>query len=116
MTIPSILIPVPFFCATFANEKQNLWPGQFVKVNLILVNEPNAIAVPSGAIQTSQTGQFVYVVKSDNTVEMRDVTVKRTVNGECVVDGLQAGETVVTDGQLRLVPGTKVQIKEQDKK
>jgi multidrug efflux system membrane fusion protein len=102
--------------ATFANEKQNLWPGQFVKVNLTLTNEPNAIVIPSQAVQNSQSGQFVYVVKSDNTVEMTGVTVNRIVEGASVVKGLQPGQTVVTDGQLRLVPGAKVQIKNQNNK
>jgi membrane fusion protein, multidrug efflux system len=100
--------------ATFANEKKSFWPGQYVKLSAILTNEPNAIVIPSAAVQTSQTGQFVYVVKSDDTVEMRNVTVRNTVNNDSVVDGLNAGETVVTDGQLRLVPGAKVQIKNQN--
>ena len=100
-----------FLRATFANEKQNLWPGQFVKLKAVLTNEPNAIVIPSVAVQTSQTGQFVYVVKSDNTVEMKTVTVRRIIDTNSVVDGLNAGETVVTDGQLRLVPGTKILIK-----
>jgi membrane fusion protein, multidrug efflux system len=102
--------------ATFANEKQNLWPGQFVKVNLILTNEPNTVAIPSQAVQDSQTGQFVYVVKPDNTVEMTSVTVNRIVEGLSVVEGLQPGQVVVIDGQLRLVPGAKVQIKNQNNK
>jgi len=105
-----------FMRATFANEKQNLWPGQFVKLNAVLTNEPNAIVVPSMAVQTSQTGQFVYIVKSDNSVEMRDITIRRIVNSNSVVDGLNAGETVVTDGQLRLVPGAQVQIKNSNGK
>jgi multidrug efflux system membrane fusion protein len=102
--------------ATFANEKQNLWPGQFVKLKAILTNEPNAIVIPSAAVQTSQTGQFVYTVNSDNSVEMKNITVRRIVNSDSVVDGLNAGEIVVTDGQLRLVPGAKVQIKSQNEK
>ena len=97
--------------ATFANEEQSLWPGQFVEVSLILTNEPNALAVPSRAVQTGQSGQFVYVVNSDQTVEARPVTVKRTINNQTVLEGVKAGEVVVTDGQLRLAPGAKVQIK-----
>ena len=97
--------------ATFANETRSLWPGQFVNVNLVLTNEPNAIIVPSAAVQTSQTGQFVYVLKPDQTVELRPVTVKRTINNHTVLEGVKPGETVVTDGQLRLAPGVKVQIK-----
>jgi membrane fusion protein, multidrug efflux system len=103
-----------FMRATFANEKKNLWPGQYVKLSAILTNDPNAIVVPSAAVQTSQTGQYVYIVKSDNTVEMRNITVIRTVNNDSVVDGVSAGEIVVTDGQLRLVPGAKVQIRNQN--
>jgi membrane fusion protein, multidrug efflux system len=97
--------------ATFTNEDKSLWPGQFVQVSLVLTNEPNAIIVPSQAIQTGQSGQFIYVVKSDQTVEARPVTTRRIINSETVVDGLKVDETVVTDGQLRLVPGAKVQIK-----
>jgi multidrug efflux system membrane fusion protein len=97
--------------ATFANEKQNLWPGQFVKLKAILTNESNAIVIPSVAVQTSQTGQFVYTVNSDNSVEMKIVTVRRIIDTNSIVDGLNAGEIVVTDGQLRLVPGAKVLIK-----
>ena len=85
-----------------------------LNLSAILTNEPNAIVIPSAAVQTSQTGQFVYVVKSDNTVEMRNITARHNVNSDSVVDGLNAGETVVTDGQLRLVPGAKVQIKNQN--
>jgi multidrug efflux system membrane fusion protein len=74
--------------------------------------EPNAIVVPSQAIQTGQEGQYVFVVKQDLTVESRSVVAGRTVNGETVVQkGLKADEKVVTDGQLRLYPGAKVEIK-----
>ena len=100
--------------ATFANEKKSLWPGQYVKLSAILTTDPNAIVIPSAAVQTSQAGQYVYVVKPDNTVEMRNITVKHIINNDSAVDGLNAGETVVTDGQLRLVPGAKVQIKNQN--
>ncbi len=97
----------------FQNEKRLLWPGQFVTVALNLVQEPNVIVVPSSAVQNGQQGQYVYVVKADNTVEVRTVTVQRTANNSSVVEGVEPGETVVTDGQLRLVPGAKVQIKEE---
>ncbi|MGA2172106.1 MAG: efflux RND transporter periplasmic adaptor subunit [Sedimentisphaerales bacterium] len=97
--------------ATFDNEDMRLWPGQFVDVKLILTQEPNAIVIPSQAIQTSQKGDFVFVVKSDQTVEQRPVTIERRINNEAVVKGLEAGEIVVTDGQLNLVPGTKTQAK-----
>ena len=94
---------------TFANENGSLWPGEFVDVALTLATQPNAIVVPSQAIQNSQQGQYVFVVKEDLTVEARPVTVSRTLEQQTVVEkGVQAGERVVTDGQLRLAPGTKV--------
>ncbi len=99
----------------FANRERKLWPGQFVNVVLTLTEEPNVIVVPSQAIQTGQEGQYVFVVKPDLTVESRQVVVGRTVNGETVVQkGLQADERVVTDGQLRLYPGAKVEVKTPD--
>ena len=98
--------------ATFANDDAKLWPGQFVQVTLTLSEIIGAVVVPSQAIQTGQNGQFVFVVKRDQTVEMRGVTPGDTLQGESVVNsGLFVGETVVTDGQLRLVPGTKVAVK-----
>jgi len=98
--------------ATFPNEDNTLWPGQFVQVVLTLSDLTNAIVAPSQAVQTGQNGQFVYVVKPDQTAEERPVTTGITYQGETVVQsGLKAGETVVTDGQLRLEPGTKVNIK-----
>jgi multidrug efflux system membrane fusion protein len=104
--------------ATFPNEDNTLWPGQFVQVTLTLSELTNVVVVPSQAVQTGQNNQFVYVVKPDPTnrtsqiVENRPVTVGITYQNETVVEkGLQAGETVVTDGQLRLEPGTKVNIK-----
>jgi len=99
----------------FANHQKKLWPGQFVNVVLILTTEPNVIVVPSQAIQTGQESQYVFVVKQDLTVESRPVVAGRTVNGETVVQkGLRADEKVVTDGQLRLYPGAKVEIKNSD--
>ena len=98
--------------ATFQNEQKKLWPGQFVNVALTLTTQPNAILVPTSAIQTGQSGQFVFVVKKDNTVESRSIAAGRAVDDETVIDkGVSPGETVVTDGQLRLVPGAKVEIK-----
>ena len=102
--------------ATFANQDQRLWPGQYVGVVLTIAREPNSIVVPSQAVQTGQSGQFIYVVKADQTVEARPVTVKRSTDIESVVEGVQAGEVVVTDGQLKLVPGSRVQAKETPKK
>jgi multidrug efflux system membrane fusion protein len=98
--------------ATFPNRSHALWPGQFVEVLLTLTTERDRTVVPAPAVQTGQQGQFVYVVKDDMTVEMRPVTVARTVDNRAVIEkGVQPGETVVTDGQLRLVPGARVEIK-----
>ncbi|MDZ8225920.1 efflux RND transporter periplasmic adaptor subunit [Nostoc sp. ChiVER01] len=97
---------------TFANTEERLFPGQFVNVVLKLSEEPNAITVPSQAIQSGQKGQFVYVVKPDKTAEMRPITVGDTVGNETVIkQGLKPGEQVVTDGQFNLVPGATVQVK-----
>jgi len=102
---------------TFENREKRLWPGQFVNVTLTLTAQPNAILVPSQAVQTGQEGLYVFVVKPDLTVESRPVVVGRSLDGLTVVtQGLQPGETVVTDGQIRLVPGAKVEIKNQSGK
>jgi len=99
---------------TYANTEGRLWPGQFVNVVLKLTSRPNAIVVPSQAVQTGQSGPYVFVIKPDLTAESRPVTAGSTVGGETVIEkGLQPGETVVTDGQLRLAPGTKVEVKRQ---
>ncbi len=96
----------------FANPEKKLWPGQFVNVVLTLTIQPDALVVPSPAVQTGQVGTYVFVINSDQTVESRQVVVGRSLDGETVIDkGLQAGERVVTDGQLRLVPGARVEIK-----
>jgi multidrug efflux system membrane fusion protein len=98
--------------ATFANTAERLWPGQFVTVKLVLYVQPDAVVVPSQAVQSGQQGQFVYVVKADGKVESRIVTVDRILGDESIVSkGVQAGEQVVTDGQLRLFPDAKVTIK-----
>lgn len=98
--------------ATFSNADHALWPGQFVDVVLTLSVQPNAVVAPSRAMQTGQQGAYVFVVKSDLTVESRPVVVQRTVEQESVIEkGLAPGERVVTDGQLRLVPGAKVEIR-----
>jgi multidrug efflux system membrane fusion protein len=99
--------------ATFANEEKRLWPGQFVNVTLTLTTEPNAIVIPAQAVQSGQQGtQYVFVVKQDSTVDNRRVTVERTQGSETVIaKGLTAGEQVVTDGQPRLTPGTKVEVR-----
>lgn len=98
--------------ATFSNERRKLWPGQFVTVVMRLTSEANAVVTPAPAIGVGQNGQFVYVVGSDNAAQLRPVTTGRTVGNETIVtSGLRPGETVVVDGQLRLSPGAKVEIK-----
>jgi multidrug efflux system membrane fusion protein len=96
--------------ATFANEKRVLWPGQFVNVALTLDSRRSAVVVPSEAVQVAQKGQFIYVVKADQTVEPRVVTIGQAMGRKVIVEsGIAAGETVVTDGQLRLFPGAHIQ-------
>jgi membrane fusion protein, multidrug efflux system len=95
--------------ATFPNRNREVWPGQFVQVAMQLSMQPHAVVVPSIAVQTSQQGQYVYVVKGDRTVELRRVSIDRQQGGETVIaDGLKGGEEVVTEGQLRLAPGARV--------
>jgi multidrug efflux system membrane fusion protein len=99
--------------AIFPNLDDALWPGQFVDVVLRLATEPSAVVVPLPAVLRGQQGAYVFVVKTDSTVELRPVEVSRNVGQEAVVaKGLSAGERVVTDGQLRLGPGARVEIKE----
>jgi multidrug efflux system membrane fusion protein len=98
--------------ATFANEDERLWPGEFVDLTVILGEELDRVVCPAAAVQTGQQGQYVFVVASDRTVELRPVRVSRIDEQEAVIDeGLAAGETVVTDGQLRLVPGAAIEVK-----
>src|SRR4029079_7062275 len=95
--------------ATFDNTDRRLWPGQFARVTLRLATLPHALVVPSQAVQTGQDGQYVFVVKQDSTVEQRTITPGQRVADDIVVQkGLEAGETVVTEGQLRLEPGSRV--------
>ena len=98
--------------STFANTSGRLSPGQFVNLVVRLTQEPNAIVVPTTAVQTGQKGQFVYVLNSaDKTVDMRPVVVGNAVGNETVIaQGLKEGEQVVTDGQFNLRPKAKVQI------
>lgn len=94
---------------TFANSERRLWPGQFVNVVLTLSSHPNAIVAPSQAVQTGQAGRYVFVVKPDLTVDSRPVVVGETYEGVTVIEkGLQAGDRVVTDGQMMLYPGAKI--------
>lgn len=95
--------------ATFANADHHLWPGQFSNVVLNLGVQQNVLVVPSQAVQSGQQGDYVFVVMPNKTVDVRQVKVGQTVNNKTeIVQGLKAGETVVTDGQVRLVPGAKV--------
>ena len=94
---------------TFSNDAHALWPGLFVDVNLQLSVDPQAIVVPTAAVQTGQSGTFVYVVNNDRTVDMRPVAIARAEGTESVVtSGLKNGEVVVTDGQLQLTPGARI--------
>ena len=98
--------------ATFENSRAVLWPGLYVNTLMTLAQQSNAKVVPAQAITAGQQGSFVYVVQADGTVAPRPVVSSRSVEGQAVIDkGLEPGETVVTDGQVRLVPGSKVLIK-----
>lgn len=98
--------------AVFPNADKALWPGRFVNVTTQVGFDLGATVVPTPAVQTSQNGSVIYVVKADQTVELRSVKIVRN-NGDLtlIADGVKPGETVVTDGQLRLVPGSKVEPK-----
>lgn len=101
--------------ARFENAKERLTPGQFVNVSILLAELHQAVIVPTQAVQSSQKGPFVYVVKADKTVDMRMVEVGPSVDQSTVISkGVASGETVVTDGQLRLFPGRKVAPKPRD--
>jgi multidrug efflux system membrane fusion protein len=97
--------------ATFSNEETRLWPGQFAAVSITLA-KPNVIAIPMSALQTDQQGQHVFVVRANKTAEFRTVTVERTQDDVAVISsGLKEGESVVTDGQLRIIPDRPVQVR-----
>jgi multidrug efflux system membrane fusion protein len=97
--------------AEFPNVDKALWPGQFVNVVMTLYEQKDAIVAPSSSIQSGPNGQYVYVVKADGTVELRNIKIARAEGNDTVVaSGLAAGEQVVTAGQLRLAPGTRVSI------
>jgi membrane fusion protein, multidrug efflux system len=97
--------------AEFANRDKALWPGQFVDVVLTLTHQDDAVVVPPTAIQNGPNGQYVFVVMPDRTVELRDVKVSRSEGDFSIVaSGVKPGDTVVTVGQLRLAPGTKIAI------
>jgi membrane fusion protein, multidrug efflux system len=98
---------------TFDNPDHKLWPGQYVNVTLRLTTRPNALVVPNQAVQSGQDGSFVYVVDENRRVAVRPVVVGPRVDQDLVIDkGLEQGETVVTEGQLRLAPGSQVQLRD----
>lgn len=102
--------------ASFDNKKKLLWPGQFVNLSITMAVLNNAVVVPSQAIQTGQKGQFVFVVSKDGTAEIRPVSTGPVSQAITVVEkGLQAGEHVVIDGQMRVIPGGKVETKQPEK-
>lgn len=99
--------------ARFPNDDLMLWPGQFARVTLLLGVQQQALVVPAQAVQEGQHGSFVYVIQPDTSVVLRPVKVERVEEGDAVIaDGLKAGETVVTEGQLRLAPGMKVNVRQ----
>jgi len=95
----------------FTNREGTLWPGEFVSVTLVLGTQPDAIVVPSQAVLQGQQGTYVFVVNGDGTASTQSVTVERTLDSLTIVAGLPAGALVVTDGQLRLTPNSKVDIR-----
>jgi multidrug efflux system membrane fusion protein len=95
--------------AEFPNKDRGLWPGQFVEVELVLSEQKDALVIPTTAIQVGQQGSYVFVVAQDGTAQMRPIVVDRAVGDQTVIaSGLDGGETVITDGQIRVVPGAKV--------
>jgi membrane fusion protein, multidrug efflux system len=101
--------------ANFPNPKDTLWPGEFVNARVLLRDEQNALTVPSAAVQRGANGLFTYVIKPDNTVEMRPIKVSVDNTKIAVItQGVNAGDKVVTNGQYRLEPGVHVQIRTSD--
>ncbi len=98
--------------AQFDNADGSLWPGQFVTATLVLYEQRDAVVVPAAAVVEAETGNYVYVIGADDKALTRPIVVGRSIGEDVIVtQGLEAGETVVTDGQLRLVPGSRVQIR-----
>jgi multidrug efflux system membrane fusion protein len=96
----------------FKNGDRRLWPGQFINVALTLSTQSDAVVIPSEAVQVGQEGQHVFVVKPDNSVEVRPVVVARTTEGEAIIaKGLQPGEQIVREGQFLLGPESRIEIK-----
>ena len=97
--------------ARFPNKENILWPGQFVGVSVRLFEQPDAIVIPSQAVQTGPEGQYVYVIGKDMVADVRKIQVQRTEGERAIIaSGLSKGEQIVTRGQLRLGPKTRVQI------
>lgn len=97
---------------SFPNTDHRLWPGQYVNVVVTLKTDRDTLVVPQAAVQTGQQGPYVFVIKPDQTAELRNVEIARTTANEVILKGgVKLGETVVTDGHLRLVPGSRVSIK-----
>jgi multidrug efflux system membrane fusion protein len=100
--------------ATFANEDRRLWPGLFVHVSLRRATLSDVVVVPAAAVQTGQQGSYVFVIDAQDMAEMRPVSTGVTVGGDVVMlQGVTAGDRVVTDGQLRLVPGARVSVRKE---
>ena len=96
---------------TFPNANRKLWPGEYANVTLKMSTQPNALVIPTQAMQTGQDGNYVYLVNADRVAEVRPITVGLRRENELVVDkGLAEGDTVVTQGQLRLAPGSRVTV------
>lgn len=103
--------------AVFDNAQERLWPGEFVNVSVTERTDPDAITVPQAAVLIGQNTTYVYVIKDDSTAEMRPVKVARTVDGISVISsGLDPGERVATDGQLRLTTGSRVDVRSSSDK
>jgi multidrug efflux system membrane fusion protein len=101
--------------ASFPNHDRALWPGQYVNVSLTVAVDENATVAPVDAIQTGQSGTYVYGVKPDLTVEIRPVVVRRNWGRWALISsGLEPGDKVVTDGQLRLSPGARITEKTEE--
>jgi len=99
--------------ATFGNKEKFLWPGQFVKVTLKLYDEPDAVVIPNQAVQIAQDAYYTFIVRPDNRAEYRTIAVSRIIGDETVITkGIKPGETVVTDGHLKLIDGAPVEIRD----
>ena len=97
---------------TFANAERRLWPGQYVNAVLRVTELSDAVVVPTAAVQTGLSGTYVFVVEDDHAVALRPVATGLSIDHRTVISqGVDAGERVVTEGHMRLVPGSRVEIK-----